>query len=150
MFPNGTVVYHRATNRSGTVIECDGDTVYIVQANGAELDFPGADLTTRRPDAVGPMAPAVASRPLTKADITPEHATVFGSIPPRTRQAVATLFERRPQAGRFSALDLASQLNVIAEVTGVPYRVMREHRGNPGELGMLMGKGLADSQRRPG
>jgi len=33
-------------------------------------------------------------------------------------------------------------------MTAVPYLTMRQHRGNPGELGLVMGKGLADRQRR--
>jgi hypothetical protein len=48
---------------------------------------------------------------------------------------------------KFSALDVAAKLNVLTEITAVPYRVMRTYQGRPGELGMLMGKGLADSQR---
>jgi len=155
MFPKGTVVYHRASGRSGKVVEVDGDTVYIVQDNGAELDLPGADLTTRRPDAAGPAAAAAAEttavpRALTMRDMTPEHAAVLASIPPRTLQAVAALYERQPGAGKFSALDLARKLNAVAEITAVPYRIMRQHRGNPGELGMVMGKGIADRQRLVG
>jgi len=165
MFPKGTVVYHLGTRRSGRVVETDGDTVYIEQDNGAELDFPAADLTTRRPDSMrpaeagpataGPVAPGPARqdlppRSLTAADMTPEHAQVLASIPARTLQAIAALYDRPPRVGRFSALDLARKLNFIAEVTAVPYRTMRQHRGNPGELGLLMGKGLADSQRKAG
>jgi hypothetical protein len=36
-------------------------------------------------------------------------------------------------------------LNVNAEITAVPYRMMREYSDRPGELGLLMGKGPADS-----
>ena len=63
MFPKGTVVHHRGSGRSGRVLECDGDTVYIVQDNGAELDLPGADLTTRRPDAMAPVTAAAYAPP---------------------------------------------------------------------------------------
>jgi hypothetical protein len=72
---------------------------------------------------------------------------VLGLVPVRTVQAVAMLFERRPKAGKFSALDVAAKLNLIAEVTKVPYRTMREYSDRPGELGLMMGKGLADSQK---
>jgi hypothetical protein len=72
---------------------------------------------------------------------------VLGIVPERTLQAVAALFERRPNAGKFSALDAAKKLNVIAEITAVPYRTMREYSDRPGELGLLMGKGLADSRK---
>jgi len=151
MFAKGTLVYHRTSGRSGRVVECDGDTVYIVQDNGAELDLPGQDLTRRRSDQAGPAAaaaPLAAPRRLTARDMTPEHAAVLASIPARTQQAVAALYERQPGAGKFSGLDLAGKLNAVADITAVPYLVMRQHRGNPGELGLVMGKGLADRQRK--
>jgi hypothetical protein len=87
------------------------------------------------------------SRTLTSADITREHVRVLGIVPVRTLQAVAALFQRRPRARKFSALDVAQKLNVIAEITAVPYRMMRECSDRPGELGLLMGKGLADSRK---
>jgi hypothetical protein len=87
------------------------------------------------------------NRTLTSLDITPEHVRVLGIVPTRTLQAVATLFERRLRVGKFSALDVAGKLNVITQITAVPYRTMREYRDRPGELGLLMGKGLAESQR---
>jgi hypothetical protein len=150
MFPKGTLVYHRDSGRSGRVLECDGGTVYILQDNGAELDLPGAELTTRRPDGVAPASAADTPRMLTRADIAPEHEQVFASIPPLTLQAVAALHDRSARGGRFGTLDLAAKLNVVAAITAVPYRIMRQHRGNPGELKLLMGKGLADSQRKAG
>ena len=72
---------------------------------------------------------------------------MLGIVPARTLQAVAALFERKPRAGKFSALAVAEKLNVIAEITAVPYRTMREYSDRPGELGLLMGKGLADSSK---
>jgi hypothetical protein len=49
MFRVGQRVWHRDSQRSGTVLECDGDRVFIVQANGVELDFLASDLTTTPP-----------------------------------------------------------------------------------------------------
>jgi hypothetical protein len=160
MFSVGQKVWHRDGRRSGKVLECDGDRVFIEQENGAELDFRTSDLTATPPaGAQAPSARLTDSRPttrsvanvvpgrrLTAGDIAPEHVRVLGIVPVRTLQAVAALFERRPGAGRFSALDVAGKLNVIAEVTAVPYRTMREYSDRPGELGLLMGKGLADSR----
>jgi hypothetical protein len=80
-------------------------------------------------------------------DITPDHLRTLAAIPQRTLQAIAALYERRPNAGRFSALDPAGKLNVITEITAVPYRTLQQHNSSPGELGLLMGKGLADSTR---
>ena len=160
MFSVGQRVWHRDGQRSGRVLESDGDRVYIEQDNGAELDFRARDLTATPPEAnvsegkpkggspaIGSMGYAHPTRNLTSAEITPEHARVLGKVPVRTLQAVTALFERRPGAGKFSALDVAERLNVIAEITVVPYRMMREYSDRPGELGLLMGKGLADSQK---
>ncbi|HEY4253795.1 MAG TPA: hypothetical protein VGM87_21480 [Roseomonas sp.] len=146
MFSVGQRVYHRDGRRSGRVVECDGDRVFIEQDNGAELDFDIRDLTTKAPEAAA-QANAV-ERGLRAADITPEHVRVLGIIPPRTVQAVAALFERRPGAGRFGGLDVATKLNIIAEITAIPYRTMRTYSDRPGELGLMMGKGLADAQNQ--
>ena len=91
-------------------------------------------------------AGAVRSRVLIAADIMPEHQQVLAIIPQRTIQAVAALYERRPKAGRFSALDVAQKLNFIADVTAVPYRTMKELRDRPGELGLMMARGLSISR----
>ncbi|WP_159996488.1 hypothetical protein [Roseomonas sp. 18066] len=161
MFSVGQRVWHRDGRRSGKVLECDGDRVYIEQDNGAELDLRASDLTATPPaDATlpdaGPKGSGPAARPghlappdrrLVPAEITPEHARVLGIIPPRTLQAVAALHERQPGGGKFSTLDVADKLNRVAEITAVPYRTMRQYSDRPGELGLLMGKGLADSQK---
>ena len=139
---------------SRPLLEIDGDRVFIGQDNGAELDFPASDLVatppagakpkdSREARGIGTVAP---NRALTLSEITPEHARVLAAVPVRTVRAVADLFEARPRAGKFSALDVAAKLNTIAEITAVPYRTMREYSDRPGELGLLMGKGLADSR----
>ncbi len=161
MFSMGQRVWHRDGKRSGKVLECEGGRVYIEQDNGAELDFPESEMTATPPTAgqdshtrpmEGRLAPKQAgyvmpNRNLVAADITPEHTRVLGMVPTRTVQAIAALYEQGSGARKFSALDVAGKLNVIAEVTAVPYRTMREYRDRPGELGLLMGKGLADSQK---
>jgi hypothetical protein len=160
MFSVGQKVWHRDGHRSGTVLECDGDRVFIAQDNGAELDFRASDLTATPPGAKASggkpkdsrqtarsAAYVTPSRTLTSGDITPEHVRVLAIVPVRTLQAVAALFERRFRPRKFSALDVAEKLNVIAEITAVPYRTMREYSDRPGELGLLMGKGLADSSK---
>ncbi len=147
MFAIGETVYHRTGKHSGTVLECDGDTVYFVQTNGVEMDFPSRELTVTPPPDKSPET-AVAdrlSRVLTMGDITPEHRRVLSIIPQRTIQSVASLFERKPNTGRFSALDPAQKLNFIAEVTAVPYRTMKEFSDQPGTLALMMGRGLSVS-----
>jgi len=153
MLSEGQRVWHRDGKHSGTVLECDGDRVFIAQANGVELDFRASDLTATPPSGVttgrvatGPAGYVAPSRTVSSGDITPEHIRVLGIVPVRTLHAVAALYERRPGAGKFSALDVAGKLNVIAEITAVPYRMMREYSDRPGELGLLMGKGLAESR----
>ncbi len=161
MFAPGQKVWHRNGQRSGTVLECDGNRAYIVQENGVEVDFRISDLTATSPEGVSAAEPVkpqargavsfpnyvMPTRTLTPRDITPEHVKVLETVPPRTLQAIAVLFERRPKAGKFSALDVAGKLNVIADITAIPYRTMREYIGRPGEFGLLMGKGLADSSK---
>ena len=161
MFSVGQRVWHRDGKRSGKVLECDGGRVFIEQDNGAELDFPVSEVTaappvaresayTRSKDGSSAAKQAgyvMPNRNLVAADITPEHTRVLGIVPTRTVQAVAALYERRSGARKFSALDVAEKLNSITEITAVPYRTMWQYRDRPGELGLLMGKGLADSQK---
>lgn len=159
MFSVGQRVWHRDGKRSGKVLEVEGDLVFIEQDNGAELDFRARDLTATPPaDTRSPATPQATGAPqggawlqphrrLIATDITPEHGRVLGLVPPRTLQAVAALYEKRNQGSRFSALDVAGKLNAIAEITAVPYRTMRGYADRPGEMGLLMGKGLADSQK---
>lgn len=147
MFSVGQMVYQRTGKHSGKVLECDGDTVYLIQANGVEIEFRTNELTATPPPGKSATAPAPSnlSRVLTSNDITPQHQKVLAIIPQRTLQAVASLFERRPKSGRFSALDVAQKLNFIAEVTAVPYRTMKEYSDRPGELGLMMARGLSTS-----
>ena len=144
MFSVGQMVYHRS-GTPGKVLECDGDTVYLVQANGVELDFQSGELTATPPQekSQAALAAAALSRTLTVDDITPEHLRVLGIIPQRTMQSVALLFERQPNSGQFSALNVAQKLNFIADVTAVPYRTMKEFSDRPGILGLMMGRGLS-------
>jgi hypothetical protein len=115
--------------------------------NGVEVDFRSTELTASPPEgdrSAGAAAGAdKLSRILTMADITEAHQRVLGIIPQRTMQSVAALFERRPKAGRFSALNVAEKLNYIAEVTAVPFRTMKAYSDRPGELSLMMGRGLS-------
>jgi hypothetical protein len=144
MFVVGQTVYHQASRRSGVVQESDAQVTYLLQDNGAEIDFPTRELSATPPVSKAEAEVATMTRALTLRDIGPEHQKVLSVIPVRTLQAVAALWERRPAAGRFSALNTAQKLNFIAEVTEVPYRVMRLHTGEPGNLGLMMARGLAD------
>ena len=49
MFSVGQRVWHRDGKRSGKVLECDGDRVFIEQDNGAELDFRASELSATPP-----------------------------------------------------------------------------------------------------
>jgi hypothetical protein len=145
MFSVGQMVYHKAGRHSGKVLECEGERVYLLTPNGVEMDFRDDELTAKAPAEKSPLVGMVdnLSRVLTMNDITPEHHRVLAIIPQRTLQSVASLFERRPKAGRFSALNVAQKLNYIAEVTAVPYRTMKQFSDSPGTLGLMMGRGLS-------
>lgn len=173
MFAAGQMVFHKSGSHSGTVVDTDGDTVYIMQANGVEIDFPRRDLTTTAPAEDAPagvttmMRSGTATRPaadrrgvaevitprprqLIMADITDEHRKVLAVIPKRTLESVGILHDRQPGAGRFAELDVARKLNFIAEVTEIPYRLMKQNANQPGTLGLMMGRGLAARLRPNG
>lgn len=166
MFAIGQTVFHKSGRHSGTVVDADGETVYLMQANGVEIDFPRRELTAEPPSTDAPSgvvaivrtsgggrpapertaaAAVVTPRPrrLTMSDITDEHRRVLAIIPRRTLESVAILHDRQPGAGRFATLDVARKLNFIAEVTEIPYRLMLENANQPGTLGLMMGRGLA-------
>jgi hypothetical protein len=145
MFRPGQTVYQKTGKLSGKVLEVDGDTVYLLQPNGVEIELRLAELTTTPPPTKTPEAETAArlTRVLTDADIAPEHKKVLETVPKRTLQTVAAMYEKRPGAGRFSALSVARKINYITEVTGVPYRTMKEYSDRPGEMGLLMGRGLS-------
>jgi len=151
MFSVGQMVYHKTGKHRGTVVECDGDTVYLMQPNGVEIDFPSNELTASPPQEKSQTAVAGTnlSRVLTLNDITPAHHKVLSIIPQRTIQSVALLFEAEPGAGRFSALDVAQKLNFIADVTAIPYRTMKEFSDRPSILGLMMARGLSISSGSP-
>lgn len=173
MFAVGQMVFHTSGSHSGRVVDTDGDTIYLLQANGVEINFPIRDLTATPPgndateDAVpgtrsgaGFRLPAdrrgvatpvvVAPRTLTMNDVTEEHRKVLAVIPKRTLESVAILHDRQPGAGRFSALDVAQKLNFIAKVSEIPYRTMKEHADRPGTLGLMMGRGISVRLRPQG
>jgi hypothetical protein len=153
MFSVGQKLWHRRGHPSGTVLECDGDRVYLLQDNGAEIDFDARDLSPTPPAAApGEVAQReakeaagyhVPTRLLTPREITPEHERVLANIPVRTLQAVAALHEKATRDSKFSSLDTAGKLNAITDMTDIPYRVIRTYLGRPGELGLLLGKGIA-------
>ena len=120
MFSVGQRVWHRDGQRSGTVLEYDGDRVFIAQDNGAELDFRASDLTATPPPGVKasgtkprdskgatrPVAYVMPSRTLTSGDITQEHVRVLGIVPARTLQAVAACSSANPGPGSSAPLPL--------------------------------------------
>jgi hypothetical protein len=146
-FSVGQTVYHRSGKHSGKVVATEGDTVYFALPNGVEMDFRAGDLTAAPPSGkAAPVAEGTApARLLTEADIAPEHRRVLAVIPIRTLQTIAGLYERQPKAGRFSAMGVAQKLNYIAAVTAIPYRTMKQFSDSPGELGLMMARGLSVS-----
>ena len=85
------MVYQKTGKHSGKVLECDGDTVYLVQANGVEIEFPSHELTAAAPAEKHPLAPSPdnLSRVLTMNDITPEHHKVLAVIPQRKGRIIS-------------------------------------------------------------
>ncbi len=49
MFQIGQTLYTKTNSHHGVVVDIDGDTVYLEQKNGVEIDFPASQLTAEKP-----------------------------------------------------------------------------------------------------
>jgi hypothetical protein len=126
MFKTGDTVRSVAANIVGVVVEMDGDTVYLEQSNGVEVDFQASKLvlesefqakhdTSVRGDAGTHQNDAI-------------YAAVMDNIYP----AVAGLGQRlhaavKPVPGvvpkSWESLSALQKLNVISEATDVPMKM---------------------------
>ena len=129
----------RDGTRSGIVLECDGNQVYIEQDNGAESWISRAtDLTAEPPanaaakatDSRGMAKPPHARNPVcARSQCATSRRTMCGcwvrSRCVRLQAVAAVVRAQGPAPGGSVALDTAGKLNVIAEITAVPYRTMQ-------------------------
>jgi hypothetical protein len=125
MFKVGDVVRNVAANVTGVVVEVDGDTVYLEQPNGAEVDF-AASVLVLESDYQAKHDRSVRDDPELRAN-----NAVYDAVLENLYPAVVALGQQRhAQAERVSgiaptswdALSALQKLNLISEATDVPVK----------------------------
>lgn len=125
MFKVGDTVRNVSRNVVGTVVEIDGDTVYIEQANGAEVDFEASSLVlenefqARHDTSVRDDASARANDPVYDAVVN----NLYPAVVEIGLRALANA-ERIPGVApkRWEDLSALQKLNVISDATNVPVK----------------------------
>ena len=125
MFKVGDKVRHVAANVVGTVVEIDGETVYLEQDNGAEVDFAAASLvledayqakhdTSVRDDASSRAHDALYESVMT--NLYPAIVEMGQLAHSRVKPAPGV------PAKSWDALSALQKLNAISEATDVPVK----------------------------
>lgn len=125
MFKVGDTVRNVSRNVVGTVVEIDGDTVYIEQANGAEVDIEASSLVlenefqARHDTSVRDDASARANDPVYDAVVS----NLYPAVVEIGLRALANA-ERIPGVApkRWEDLSALQKLNVISDATNVPVK----------------------------
>ncbi len=125
MFKVGDIVRNVSRNVVGTVVEVDGDTVYIEQENGAEVDFEASALVledqfqARHDTSVQDDASARANDPVYDAVLANLYPAVI-EIGQRAHANVPPVPGVTPK--RWDELSSLQKLNAISEATNVPVK----------------------------
>ncbi len=125
MFKVGDTVRNVSRNVVGTVLEIDGDTVYIEQENGAEVDFEASALVledqfqARHDTSVQDDASARANDPVYDAVLANLYPAVI-EIGQRAHANVPPVPGVTPK--RWDDLSSLQKLNAISEATNVPVK----------------------------
>ncbi len=83
--------------REGTIVDIDGKTAYVMQANGVEIEFALDRLKPyEEPEA---KAARTLSGPLRDRALTPAQRRLLDSVPPEIRNAVAQSYDHGTDAG---------------------------------------------------
>lgn len=125
MFKVGDTVRNVSRNVVGVVVEVDGDTVYIEQENGAEVDFEASTLVledqfqARHDTSVQDDASAHANDPIYDAVLSNLYPAVI-EIGQRAHVNVPPVPGVAPK--RWDDLSSLQKLNVISDATNVPVK----------------------------
>ena len=125
MFKVGDTVRNVSRNVVGTVVEVDGDTVYIEQENGAEVDFEASALVledqfqARHDTSVQDDASARANDPVYDAVLANLYPAVI-EIGQRAHAGIEPVPGVTPK--RWDELSSLQKLNAISEATNVPVK----------------------------
>ncbi len=133
IFKVGQRVRHKSRDVVGSVLEVDGDTVYLEAANGVEMQFSLGDLEVDSPTAAGkrpatasPMRPGalrpgVAAAPAPPPEPDPKHQALLTRLPESVVGLAAVRYARDPKTQRAGWLNLdpTEKLQWIGRVTGL-------------------------------
>jgi hypothetical protein len=125
MFKVGDTVRNASRNVVGVVVEIDGDTVYIEQANGAEVDFEASNLVlenefqAKHDTSVRTDAGSQQFDPIYDAVVS----NLYPAVVEIGLRALADA-EQVPGVApkRWDGLSALQKLNVISDATNVPVK----------------------------
>jgi hypothetical protein len=125
MFKLGDRVRNPARNVVGAVIDIDGDTVYIEQDNGCEVDFPATTLVLEKDFQARHDTSLRADAAASRSD--PVYAAVLANIYPavlQLGQAEHAAAERIPGVTpkTWDELSALQKLNAVSAATEVPIK----------------------------
>lgn len=122
MFKVGDTVRNVAANIVGVVVETDGDTIYLEQSNGAEVDFPASALVLEDAFQAQHGGSSAAAEPSENDKV---YDVVMSNLYPaiiEMGQRSYTNAERLPGVAVMSWENLSSlqKLNAVSAATDVP------------------------------
>ena len=125
MFKIGETVRNVARNVVGVVVEIDGDTVYVEQENGCEVDFPASALISETAYQEKHGASARDDAPSRENDAVYE--AVLANLYPAIVEIGQHLHAETPPvpgiaAKSWGALSPLQKLNIISNATDVPVK----------------------------
>lgn len=118
MFKAGQLVRHKTRNFRGSVLEVDGDVVYLETSDGVEMQFPVRDMV---PD-TAPAQIAEAALDQTK------YREILNLMPEGVVGLAAVAFARAPSSPRngWAGLLEREKLAWVVKVTGLPAETLRD------------------------
>lgn len=154
MFKVGDTVRNVAANAVGVVVEIDGDTIYLEQDNGCEVDFQVSALVLE--------SAFQAKHDTSVRDDAGSHVNdpIYDSVISNLYPAIMEMGQRthgqvKPVPGvaakSWDALSALQKLNVISEATDVPVKnwIDANRTGAKPSLATLQLSVLADSGKKP-
>ncbi len=122
-------------SHDGKLVDVDGDTGYVLQANGVEVEFPLSRLKPYEAPKVAQVR--TLSGPLRDTALSPEQKALLAAVPPEILAAVARSYEAGAEAPdrdstkvrtAFAALPDQKRLEVIRiYLPSLPQRLLMQH-----------------------
>ncbi len=119
-------------SHDGRLVDIDGSTAYVVQANGVEIEFP---LNRLKPYETPPPAlKRTLSGPLRDTTLSPAHKALLASVPADITAAVARSYdtggETSSSRAAYAALPDSKKLEIIRiYLPSLPQALLAPHMG---------------------